>query len=169
MTWPYYFTLKHFTFLFIYWGVKHLFEITKSKFLICSNMGILSAITYLTFWMVLSIEGFSVPPHYHKDMSDTVIGMVLSISLEVLGLSHMLCHSSLSYINHKSRIYWQGGSSHAIRKHGIVYLKVLYTYGPNPLWTLISILSLHLNIKLLGSGSEWPMWNVNNKYLLSAY
>ena len=33
-------------------------------------MGILSAITYLTFWMVLSIEGFSVPPHHHKDMSD---------------------------------------------------------------------------------------------------
>ena len=62
-------TLKHFTFLFMYWGVKHLFEITRSKFLICSNMGIFSQITYLTFWIVLSIEEFSVHPH-HKDMSD---------------------------------------------------------------------------------------------------
>ena len=34
---------------------------------------------------------------------------------------------------------------------------LLYTLGPTPLWTLISILSLHLNhTTLLGSGSEWP-------------
>ena len=49
--------------------VKHLFKITKSKFLICCNMDIFSQITYLTFWIVLSIEEFSVHPH-HKDMSD---------------------------------------------------------------------------------------------------
>ena len=32
-------------------------------------MDIFSQITYLTFWIVLSIEEFSVHPH-HKDMSD---------------------------------------------------------------------------------------------------
>ena len=44
-------------------------QIFVSKFLICCNMDIFSQITYLTFWIVLSIEEFSVHPH-HKDMSD---------------------------------------------------------------------------------------------------